>query len=305
MAVDSAVVAGMSARRAAARDAALRARTTTAGPTTPRPASRAARALFTAASILARLRTIAASRQQPLHRRPRRKRRHWSMAKFSKAARKASRFRRIVSQDSPDWNASSVSRSKSSPVAGEPPAPLLVVVGEILGVVGCGQRPRAAHRVRHGRSSRSAISSASRSRRASTSDMRYPRKAEVNLTARRSADRSGPSAWTRESGTVVEDLGHRPAAPGGDHRHGREDPEADHGEQPHHGEIVPCPATPTERLEGQWSSLGSRRSSRRDSSSTRTASSTSSVQCSRSTSLGRCSRRPRPGHASSRGGRAQ
>ena len=44
------------------------------------------------------------------------------MSKPANAARKFSRLRRMVSQDSPDWNASSVSRSNSalSPRTGTP-----------------------------------------------------------------------------------------------------------------------------------------------------------------------------------------
>jgi hypothetical protein len=78
------------------------------------PASRrstVARALAIVASILARLRTIPASpSSRSTSSGP--KRAIASGSKPAKAARKASRLRRMVSQDSPDWKASSETRSK-------------------------------------------------------------------------------------------------------------------------------------------------------------------------------------------------
>ncbi len=71
-----------------------------------------ARALARVASILRRLRTIEASAIS-------RSTSAWSYAairsgsKPSKAARNAGRLRRIVTQLSPDWNASRVRRSKT------------------------------------------------------------------------------------------------------------------------------------------------------------------------------------------------
>ena len=112
---------------------------------TPRspPSSRSAtvaRALVIAASTLRRLRTMPASAIS-------RARSASSYAatisasKPAKAARNAGRLLRMVSHDSPDWNASRVSRSRwaASPVDGH--APLGVVVVAVDGVAG---RPRAA-----------------------------------------------------------------------------------------------------------------------------------------------------------------
>ena len=69
-----------------------------------------ARALVIAASTLARFRTIAASassRSMSASPKPA----TVATSKPANARRNPSRLRRIVSHDSPDWNASSVSRS--------------------------------------------------------------------------------------------------------------------------------------------------------------------------------------------------
>ena len=55
-----------------------------------------------------------------------------STSKSANAGRKAGRLRRMISQDSPDWNASSDSRSNSAALAVQRPAPLVVVVGDVL-----------------------------------------------------------------------------------------------------------------------------------------------------------------------------
>src|SRR2546430_7760102 len=72
--------------------------------------SAAARALASAASILARLRTMPASASsRATSASPNAA--TFSMAKPANAARNAGRLRRMVSQDRPDWKASRVSRS--------------------------------------------------------------------------------------------------------------------------------------------------------------------------------------------------
>ncbi len=88
------------------------------------PCSRSAtvaRALATAASILRRLRTMrgsAISRSTS----PSSYAATTSASKPAKTSRNASRLLRMVSQESPDWNASSVSRSRwaASPLTRRP-----------------------------------------------------------------------------------------------------------------------------------------------------------------------------------------
>ena len=109
-AVDSGVFAGISAElRGRGRGGGANDHSSAASPS---GWSAAARALATAASILDRLRTIpwsASSRSTSAGPNAATA----SMANPANAARNASRFRRIVSHDSPDWNASRVSRSNS------------------------------------------------------------------------------------------------------------------------------------------------------------------------------------------------
>jgi hypothetical protein len=90
----------------------------------PSPASRsasAARALASVASIFIRLRTIPASAiRRATSSSPNAATR--SIEKPANAERKCSRLRRMVSHDSPDWNASRLMRSNraSSPRTGLP-----------------------------------------------------------------------------------------------------------------------------------------------------------------------------------------
>ena len=119
-AVDSGVTAGTSANDLSRRFLGAGANDHSRSES-PSGTSSAARALRIAASILARLRTIPASLSS----------RSTSAAsksatagieKSANAARNAGRLRRMVIQDSPDWNASRVSRSniRSSPRSGWP-----------------------------------------------------------------------------------------------------------------------------------------------------------------------------------------
>ena len=118
-AVDSAVTAGTSPIRRGTvprigwndHSSALR----------PSGSSAATRALATVAVILARLRTMPASAISRSTSRSPKRATAW-IENPSNAARNASRLRRMVSQDRPDWNASSVSRSNiaSSPRLGRP-----------------------------------------------------------------------------------------------------------------------------------------------------------------------------------------
>ena len=121
IAVDSAVVAGTSANeRGRGRPAGSGAKDHSSADS-PSGSSSVARALAIAASTLARLRTMprsASSRCTSAG--PKAATR--AGTKPAKPARKASRLRRIVSQDSPDWNASrhSFSNSGTSSRCGTP-----------------------------------------------------------------------------------------------------------------------------------------------------------------------------------------
>ena len=77
-------------------------------------------------------------RPSAARRRARRSGRPSSASKRSKARRKFSRLRRMISHDSPLWNASSVIRSNSRLTAAQRLAPLGVVVVAVEHRIGCG-----------------------------------------------------------------------------------------------------------------------------------------------------------------------
>ncbi len=122
-AVDSPVMAGTSANRCGTGRVAGSGANDQNSPSSPGPSRRSstARALVIAASTFARLRTIEASAISRA-RSSSSNRATTSGSNPANAVRKPSRLRRIVSQDSPDWNASSVIRSNSacSPCTGRP-----------------------------------------------------------------------------------------------------------------------------------------------------------------------------------------
>ena len=122
MAVDSGVTAGTSAVVTRRRAVRRPARTTRAARRGRRRAPTTARALAMVASDLRPVADDAGVGHQPLRRRRRRTPRPACGSKPANAARKAARLRRIVSQDSPDWNASRLIRSNSaaSPCTGRP-----------------------------------------------------------------------------------------------------------------------------------------------------------------------------------------